>query len=153
MTRPKLGYVGISELYIGFDMTKEMQAKYDTTSSAREKILDSLESKIMLIENTVSSKVQFSKSDTAGYQNLVNEYLLQKKTFDEDNTTLSKENDKKIITKLNQYVSDYGKKHGYTYILGTGGNGSLMYADDAENITQDMIDYLNLRYSGEKGEK
>jgi outer membrane protein len=47
---------------------------------------------------------------------------------------------------INGEVLVYGKEKGYDYIFGASGNGSLMYAGDAHDITQEMVDYLNAKY-------
>jgi outer membrane protein len=149
-TRYKTGYVVISEVYSGFEMKKEMEKEYLATKNARDKILDSLELKIKLIQSKVEGKTIIKETDTAGYQDLITEYVLKDKTFDEDNTALSEKYDEQIITQLNQYVKDYGEAYHYTYIFGTGGNGTLMFADENENITEDVTKYINEKYNGEK---
>jgi outer membrane protein len=138
----------VSEVYNGFDMKKEMEKKYQDTSIARKKILDSLELEIKVIQNKISEKTLIKAADTMGYNELLDEYLLKKKFFDEDNTALSKKYDEEIITKLNLYVNDFGELYHYNYIFGTGGNGSLMFADQNENLTNKLIDFINMKYKG-----
>lgn len=149
-TKPKAGYVILTEVYNGFEMKKEMEKNYLSTTDARKKILDSLELEIKLMNNRIVRKTNMKASDTLGYQYKIEEYILKKKTFNEDNNSLSQKYDEEIITQLNQYVKDYGAANHYTFIYGTGGNGSLMYADEAKNITKDVIEYINLKYSGKK---
>jgi outer membrane protein len=149
-TRHKTGYVVVSEVYSGFELKKEMEKKYLATSNARQKILDSLILEIKLMEKKVDGKPKVKSSDTLGYHDKIEEYLLKKQTYDEDNTALTQKYDEQIITQLNQYIKDYGEAYNYTYIFGTGGNGTLMYADEGENITKDVIEYINKKYNGEK---
>lgn len=148
--RHKTGYVVISEVYNGFELKKDMEKEYLATKNARQKILDSLELEIKLIQTKVSGKAVIKAADTIGYGDLVNEYILKEKTFEEDNTALSQKYDEQIITQLNQYVKNYGEAYHYTYIFGTGGNGTLMFADENENLTEDVIKYINEKYNGEK---
>jgi len=147
--KPKTGYVVLSEVYNGFELKKEMEKKYLVTKNAREKILDSLKLEIKLIQNKIVGAGKIKSADTVGYQDLVNDYLLKKQTYDEDNTTLSQKYDEQIVTQLNQYVKDFGEVYRYSYIFGTGGNGTLMYAKESENITTDVIEYINKKYNGE----
>lgn len=49
---------------------------------------------------------------------------------------------------INQYVSDFGKKEGIVFIYGATGDGTLMYADQAYDITEEVIQYINERYEG-----
>ena len=149
-TRHKTGYIVISEVYNGFELKKEMEKKFMVTKNARKKILDSLVFEIKLIEKKNQGKPKLISSDTMVYHDKVEEYLLKKQSFDEDNNALSQKYDEQIITQLNQYVKDYGIAKNYTYIFGTGGNGTLMYADEGENISKEVIDYINKKYNGEK---
>lgn len=48
-----------------------------------------------------------------------------------------------IWTELNKRIEEYGKKMGYTYILGANGDGSIMYGDEAEDITEELIKFIN----------
>lgn len=48
-----------------------------------------------------------------------------------------------IWEELNQRIEEYGEMMGYTYILGANGDGSIMYGDNAEDITEELIIYLN----------
>jgi len=44
---------------------------------------------------------------------------------------------------INRSVERYGKEHHYKFILGATGNGALMYADESEDITKEIIAYIN----------
>ena len=51
-----------------------------------------------------------------------------------------------IWKRINHYVSDYGKTEGYDFIFGATGDGGLMYANDVNDITDEVILYLNKKY-------
>lgn len=48
-----------------------------------------------------------------------------------------------IWEKINQKVGEYGKEKGYDYIFGAKGDGAIMYAADAKDITKEVIAYIN----------
>lgn len=48
-----------------------------------------------------------------------------------------------IWDELNKRIEEYGKEMGYTYILGANGDGSIMYGDEAEDVTEELIKYIN----------
>lgn len=54
-----------------------------------------------------------------------------------------------IWKEINQHVEEFGKQHGYDFIFGASGDGSLMFAKDAHNITGDVIHYINKKHEGE----
>lgn len=53
-----------------------------------------------------------------------------------------------IWKQINESVSVYGKEHGYDFIFGASGDGSLMYSRKTNDITEDVIMYINRRYDG-----
>lgn len=54
-----------------------------------------------------------------------------------------------IWKRINEWVSEYGKANQYDFVLGAAGNGSLMYAEETNDITEAVIVYVNKRYAGE----
>jgi len=48
----------------------------------------------------------------------------------------------KALLKINDVIKEYGKSHNYTIIFGTTG-GNIVYADDAINITDEIVEILN----------
>ena len=53
-----------------------------------------------------------------------------------------------VLTKVNEIISDYGKKNNYTIIFGTS-SGNIVYANEAINITNQMLEELNKKYNQE----
>ena len=51
---------------------------------------------------------------------------------------------------MNDYIKEYGKKHGYTFIIGATGAGNLVYANEARNITKEILKGLNEEYNKDK---
>lgn len=48
-----------------------------------------------------------------------------------------------IWQNINKSVAEYGKSKGYDYILGANGDGSIMYASEANDITNEIIEFIN----------
>ena len=59
-----------------------------------------------------------------------------------------------VISKMNAFVEDYGKKNGYTFILGKNQAGSVVYGIEANDITEVVTKEINEAYkaSGSKEE-
>ena len=146
---PKTGFVYIQEVYNGFEMKKEQEKKFLQVKNARDKILDSLELELKILGAKIDSEKEKNKTTIEIFTTKRGEYLTRKKNYEEDNDALSKKYDKEIISQLNQYVKDYGEKNGYTYIWGNDGNGSLMYANELNNVTKEIIVFINRKYRGE----
>ena len=51
-----------------------------------------------------------------------------------------------IVTKVRNYIKEYGKKNGYTYIYGTGDAATVLFAKDGLDITEKIVKELNDNY-------
>ena len=52
-----------------------------------------------------------------------------------------------VISTVKDFVKDYGKKNGYTYILGTSdAAATVMYGTDANDLTKTVSEALNASY-------
>ena len=51
-----------------------------------------------------------------------------------------------VMADLNAFLKEYGRREGYTFILGATTTGNIVYADDAVNITPAVVRELNARY-------
>lgn len=147
-TTPKTGFIIIQEVYNGFDMKKETEQKYSKTKMARDKILDSLDLELKILARKIEQEQQKNRNSIDQFNIKRDEFLQRKQTYEEDNTALAKQCDQEILTQLNQYVKDFGKKNHYTYMFGNDGNGALMYADDVKDITKDVTAFINRKYKG-----
>ena len=55
-----------------------------------------------------------------------------------------------VLSHMKTFVSDYGKKNGYTFILGKNEAGSVMFGDETKNITKEIIEAINSNYKKEE---
>jgi|WetSurMetagenome_2_1015567.scaffolds.fasta_scaffold178302_2 outer membrane protein len=148
-TSNKTGYIVIVDVYNKFNLKIELEKKFLIVQSARQKIMDSLVLQLQFLEN----KQKANPGDKAleqEYSNMRDDLIQKKQRFDEDNTSLTTQYDTEILTQLNQYIKDYGKEHKYQYIFGANGSGDVLYADESENLTEEVILYINDRYSGKE---
>jgi outer membrane protein len=144
----KLAYVDLATVYDEFPMKKELEAKLMNVQNARKNILDSLQ--IQLNAMSMSIKSEKEVEAIQRFQIKKQEYLLKQKRFEEDNQTTTQNYSAQIWKQINQYVKDYGKNEGYTFILGTDGTGTIMYGAEEKDITKEVSKYVNEKYSGEK---
>jgi outer membrane protein len=146
----KTAYISIQEVFNNFELKKEYEKKIAFTKNSRQKIVDSLEFSLKLLGKKIESENGKNKDDINAFSIKRNDFFEKKKAFEEDNIRQTKEYDQQVIGQLNQYVKDFGKEHGYRYIYGNDGNGSLMYAEEGDNITKEVTEYINLKYKGIK---
>ena len=146
---PKTGYVDLKEIYNDFKMTKELEGTLSNVQQQRKLVLDSMVLRINLTAKQIEKIPE--KSRTVPIQGLdykKQEYYMKKKQFDEDNENTLRQYNEQVWKQLNQYVKDYAKEHHYNYVFGADGTGTLMYGDDAQEITLEIKKYSNARYKG-----
>ncbi|MGB3145828.1 MAG: OmpH family outer membrane protein, partial [Maribacter sp.] len=51
-----------------------------------------------------------------------------------------------IVKTVKQEIKEYGKSNGYTYILGGGDGGSVLYGKDTNDLTDEIVKILNEKY-------
>jgi outer membrane protein len=51
-----------------------------------------------------------------------------------------------VLNQINGFVETYARDRGYTLVLGTTQTGSLLYASDAVDITEEVLQGLNQAY-------
>jgi outer membrane protein len=144
----KTGYVEISKLFEEFKLKKELAAQLQQIKSTRKNITDSLEFELKAIAKQIQVEGQKDKLRINEFELKRERYFEKKKQFEDDNIAVGKQFDTQIIAQLNQYVKDYGDKHGYTYIFGADGSGFLMFSLEKKNITEEVKIYINERYKG-----
>ena len=82
--------------------------------------------------------------------------LLQKKqqelnnyrqAIQEQATQEDQEMTQKVITEINTFLQEYGKTQGYEIILAATDAGNIVYAVDALDITEEVVEKLNQDYT------
>jgi outer membrane protein len=147
-TKPKTAYVDLTKLYDGFECKIELEKKLITVQEARQNILDSLELELKLMVTQMKTDATTDTSKLSKFTDLKEEYLTKKEQYETDNEETSTLYTTQIWKQLNQYVQNYGKKNNYTYIFGAEGSGAIMYANSSEEITEDVLIYINEEYNG-----
>lgn len=148
--KQKTAYVVLQELFEKFELKKELEKNYSLTKNARKKILDSIQIDLSVLSKRLSVTPSPVKEEIDLFERKKIEFNQKMNEFEQSNIQLTKEFDDKIILQLNQYISDYGKENAYDMIYGNTSNGSIMYGDEKNNITEEVIEYINQKYKGIK---
>lgn len=148
---PKTAYVELSGIYNDFEMKKEREIQLTKVQQARQAILDSLELQLSVMSRSLQGAYDERKVENEqvqAYQGLQQEYLRKKNAFEQENRATVARYEEEIWKQINQYIKDYGKQNDYSYILGADGSGAVMYANEGDNITDEIKRYINERYRG-----
>lgn len=145
----KMVYVKIGELYEEFQMKKELENSYTMVQTERKRQLDSLELELKMLDKKISD-VGERKDLVELFEGKRENYLLKKKQFEEDDAQMQQQYSEKIRKQLNQYVMDYGKETNCDYVFGAEGSGALMFSKENNDVTKEVIAFINDKYKGLK---
>lgn len=143
-------YVNTEMVYNNFELKKKMETQLKSIEQIRSSMLDSMKLQLDLMYSHMQLKQETNDSMMANnFSNLRDTYFKRQEEFKQANEALAQQYTSQIWSQLNQYLQDYGHKKGYQYIFGANGDGALLFADDAVNITDDVKGYVNDRYKGQ----
>ncbi len=137
------GYKGMETARAEFQKrTATMKANVDTLISEIQKEIMKFEkesAKMTAKEKDLTKKLIQTKQQQLGdYQRAVKEKAAQ------EDSQLTK----KVLDEINAYLKDYGKLHQYKIILAATDYGNIAYAEEGIDITDEVLDGLNKKYSG-----
>ncbi|GAB1856187.1 OmpH family outer membrane protein [Flavobacteriaceae bacterium MHTCC 0001] len=151
----ELVYVDVNKLIEGYKRTKIVRGEFEEKAKTLNANVDSLmgdwqkELKTYEKERSKMSKkeLELKQQLLSNKQQQINNYqqAIQKQIQEED-----KKATQTVINDINDYVKEYGKKHGHNIIFGASGGGNIMYADEASNLTEDVLTGLNTEFEGKK---
>ncbi|WP_339632420.1 OmpH family outer membrane protein [Bizionia echini] len=147
----KIGFVNNKDLVNDYQEKIDIEAKFKTKIEAFEKRTDSIGQAFQKEAQAFQLKAQNMKQEQAQaeYQALGQKQQMLQQRIQLEESQIQEESQQTIdtlIKKVRDYVKDYGKKNGYTYILGSNEAGSVMYGDEKNDLTKEILDALNADY-------
>ncbi|WP_308991752.1 OmpH family outer membrane protein [Mariniflexile litorale] len=148
----KIGFVDNGTVINDYQEKKDIEAKFQTKEEAFRKKADSVGQEFQL--EVQETQLSAQKSSPAKAQELMGglqkkQQLLQQKMQMEQQQlqqSFQVEIDS-VISKVKKHVKEYGKKNGYTYILGTSdAAATVMYGADDKDLTKTILEALNKEY-------
>lgn len=151
----KIGYVDNSILINEYQEKKDIETKFQRKEDVFKKKADSISQAFQLeVQDTQQtarkSTQQQAQELMAGLQQK-QQLLQQQMQYEQQQLTQAFQTEiDTLILKVKNFVRDYGKENGYTYILGTSENAAtVLYGTEENNLTQIVLDAINSDYKKE----
>lgn len=147
----KTAYVDTSKLLEEYTEAKDIQAKYKSKSEEMGRELETEVARFKsdaayFQKNAQANGQAWAQQNGAALQEREQKIqYAQQGMVQQLQQEMGVEMDTLVIG-VKQFIKDYGKEKGYTYIYGTGENASILYAEDKYDITKEMIKLLNDKY-------
>lgn len=156
---------GLSEMKIAYVEVDTLLAKYNFCVDLNEAMVKKSENVRLTLNQKANDLNKQKREFETKVQN--NAYLSQERAQQEYNriakleqdlqnlsnklqSELVSENEKNSLQlrdSINAFLKEYNKTKGYSLIISNTGFDNLLYADSCYNITQEILEGLNARYS------
>lgn len=148
----KIAYIDNGKVINDYEEKKDLEAKFKGKDEAFKKKTDSISQAFQLEVQQAQLKAKKSSRKKAqeimGGLQQKQQVLQQQMQFEQQQLTQAFQTEiDTLIVKVKDYVKDYGKANGYTYILGTSdAAATVLYGADNQDLTQTILDSLNTKY-------
>ena len=147
----KIGFVDNGELLESYQEKKDIEARYQERTQAYAKKRDSISQAFQLEAQALQTKSQgmSQKKAQEEYANLQQRGQFIGQQLQQEEQQLQARGQSEIdslLSKIRKEIEDYGKAKGYDYILGKGDGGSVLYGEEANDLTQEILKILNEKY-------
>lgn len=147
----KIGYVDNVKLMDEYQEKIDIEAKFKVKVDALTKKRDSISQAFQIEAQAFQTKAQGMPQQKAQ-----EEYALLQQRGQFIGQQLQQEDQQlqadgqiemdSLVSKVKGHIKAYGESNGYTYILGGGDGGSVLYGADAMNLTESVLKELNAKY-------
>jgi Skp family chaperone for outer membrane proteins len=130
-SKPRQAYVLNQEVFNQYLGKKDLEKRLTDLKTNQQSVLDS-----------IASLLGATKDPTAlrgKYTEMVEKFQIQQQDLSQRYTA-------DIWKNINSGVAEYAAKENYDFVFGASGNGNLMYAKEGNNITSQVVAYLNSKY-------
>ena len=147
----KIGYVDNVKLMDGYKEKMDIEANFKTKAEALTKKRDSISQAFQMEFQTFQIKAQkMAKSKAEEEYGLIQQrgqvIGQQLQQEEQQMQTMGQVEMDSLVNKVKREIKAYGKANGYTYILGGGDGGGVLYGTEGQDLTSEMLKILNDSY-------
>lgn len=151
-------YVDINELIEGYKRTPIEQANFETKaaqlSANRDSLIKDWQGELKQYEKERAKMTQrelaLKQELLSNKQQQINQY---QQAIEQQISDAQQQMNQKIVSDINRYIQEYGKKQQYPIIFGASGAGNIMYAKESTNLTSQVLQGLNQEFEKRQPQK
>ncbi|MBC9797288.1 OmpH family outer membrane protein [Sinomicrobium weinanense] len=151
----KIAFVDNTTLINDYQEKKDVESKFQVKLDSFQKKTDSLSQALQAEAQQFqaeASKMAQSKAEKR-YGELMQKRQQIQQQVQQEEMQLQQDSQGQIdslVKKVRNFIKEYGKNNGYTYILGANEAGSVLYGEETKDITEELLKALNDKYKEEK---
>ena len=147
----KIGYVDTVRLMENSKEKIDIESKYQVKSTALNKKRDSISQAFQIEAQALQSKTKtMSQSKAQEEYELFQQkgqFISQQLQQEEQILQLQGQAEMdSLVNRVRDQISDYGEQNGFTYILGAGEGGTVLYGTDQQDLTDEVLKIVNDSY-------
>lgn len=147
----KIGYVDnvkmMDEYQEKIDVEADFKTKADVLNKKRDSISQAFQTEAQAFQAEAEKMSQKKAQEQYGQMQqrgqMIGQQLQQE---DQQLQAIGQTEMDSIVSKVKKEIEAYGKANGYTYILGGGEGGSVLYGTDENDLTDELVKILNDKY-------
>lgn len=147
----KIAFVDNVKLMDGYQRKMDVEAAYQEKSQAfaqkRDSISQVFQTEAQLMQN--NSKGMSQQKAQEEYGNLQQRAQIIGQQLQQEEQRMQQQGQVQmdsVVQKVKEAIKAYGEDNGYTFILGGGDGGGVLYGTDAKDITEEVLQVLNEEY-------
>ncbi len=147
----KIGFVDNVKLMNEYQEKIDVEAKFQTKAAALTKKRDSISQAFQMEAQAFQTRAQSLSQQKAQeeYAAFQQKGQIMGQQLQQEDQQLQAEGQTEmdsVVQVVKKEIEAYGKANGYSYILGGGDGGSVLYGKDANDLTDDIVKLLNDKY-------
>lgn len=147
----KIGYVDNVKLMDEYQKKKDVEAAYQIRSEAFAKKRDSISQAFQMEAQDLQNKSEGMSQTSAqeAFNQLQQKGQMIGQQLQQEEQQMQRMGQMKmdsVVREVRKTIRDYGAENGYKFILTGGEGGSVLYGEEAADITQDILKRLNAAY-------
>ncbi|MCB0395304.1 MAG: OmpH family outer membrane protein [Flavobacteriales bacterium] len=144
----KIAYVENTRLVLEYKAMKEARAAFEQKAKLWQDNVDTLGAEMQRkLQEYEKKRASLSESELKLMEELLNTKDQQYRQYTEAMQQKYREEEQKyqgeVIQQMNTLIKDWGKEHHYRIIMGATNMGNVVYADEAINVTDEVLKMLN----------
>ncbi|MDP5231882.1 MAG: OmpH family outer membrane protein [Cellulophaga sp.] len=147
----KIGFIDNQKIMTDYQEKKDVEAKFQTKVDAFSKKRDSISQSFQMrgrafevqAQKMTQSQIEEQSAQFQQEGQFIGQQLQQEQ---EKLQTQNQTEMDSIISKVKREIQAYGKANGYSFILGGGDGGSVLYGEEAKDVTAPILKILNDNY-------
>lgn len=141
-SQKKMAWFDYNKVYNECQLKVDLENNLEKVVSARKSELDSMQLELSFMSTKIQNG-QANNEELIQFEDMKNRFLTFQNRYEEENIRLKEEYFAQIRANINDKSKTFAEDKGYHYFFSAVGDGSLMYAKDSEDVTDEFLNYVN----------